>query len=186
MKETIREQILYKRTKQSPEDKAPKDQKIIESIEALPQFQSAKNILLYIAVQGEVDLSKLINKYSESKNIIIPRINKPDSSLSLYHIKSLNDLKQGTYSIPEPKEGLEEMKPGKIEITLIPGVAFAPNGHRIGYGGGFFDRLLSKINCTKIGIAYQFQIVKNIQGEDHDQKVDIIVTETNVTNISNS
>ncbi|MBU0667990.1 MAG: 5-formyltetrahydrofolate cyclo-ligase [Candidatus Peregrinibacteria bacterium] len=185
MKKQIREQILYKRTQQSPRDKAPKDKKIIETIEKLPEFQNAQNILIYIAIHGEVDLSQLFNKYKGSKNFILPRLNQSDSSLILYHIKSLDDLEKGTFSIPEPKEDLEKIPLEKIDLAIIPGVAFALDGNRIGYGGGSFDRLLLKLNCTKIGIAYQFQIVENIAGEDHDQKVDLIITEANIIHIPN-
>lgn len=186
MKEKIREDILYKRTKQSPNDRAAKDEKIIASIESLPEFKQAKAVLMYIAIHGEVDLTKLFEDYKEEKKFVLPRINRTDNSLDLYHINSLDDLVKGTFSVPEPKEDLEEMQPKDIGLVIVPGVAFAKDGHRVGYGGGFYDRLLKKLTCPKIGVAYEFQIVENVQGEDHDETVDILITETETTHIPNS
>lgn len=183
MKEEIREKILYRRTQQPPADKAPKDEKIIQAIKELPEFQKAKTVLMYIAIHGEVDLTKLFEEYRESKKFLLPRVNQKEMTLSLYHIKSMDDLEKGSFSIPEPREGLPQIPMEDIELAIIPGVAFAPDGHRVGYGGGFYDRLLKKINCPKIGVAYEFQIVENIEGEDHDARVDIIVTEGRLARI---
>lgn len=185
MKEEIREKILYKRTSQAPSDKTPKDEKIVQTLEALPEFQSAKNIMIYIAIHGEVDLGALFNKYKEEKNFILPRVERENSVLHLFHVKSLDDLTKGSFSISEPKEGLEQIQPEELNLVIVPGVAFATDGHRIGYGGGFYDRLLKKVTCPKIGVAYEFQIVENVHGEEHDESVDIIITEAQKLNITN-
>lgn len=186
MKQKIREQILYKRAKQSPRDKAPKDDAIIQHIENLPEFQKATNILMYVSIHGEVDLTKLFEKYKEEKKFILPRVNREDSTLLLYHIKSFKDLVKGTFNVSEPKENLEQIPPEKIEFAIIPGVAFALDGHRVGYGGGFYDRLLKKTSCPTIGIAYEFQIVENVPDEDHDEKVDIVITEDQATHTNST
>lgn len=184
MKKEIREKILYKRTSQSPDDKAPKDEKILQTLEELPEFQKAKNIMVYIAIHGEVDLEKLFHKYKEEKNFILPRVEREKNALHLFHVKSLDDLVKGSFSISEPTEGMEQIEPEELNLIIVPGVAFANDGHRIGYGGGFYDRLLKKLTCPKIGVAYEFQIVENVHGEEHDESVDIIVTEANTIRIS--
>jgi len=186
MKQEIREKLLYKRTTQSPRDKKPKDKKIVESIESLPEFQKAKKILIYMAINGEVDTTDLFEKYKEEKQFILPRVNIENTTLTLYHIKSLEDLEKGTFRIPEPSQDLEKVKPEEIDLAIIPGIAFAKNGHRIGYGGGFYDKLLKKINCPTIGIAYEFQIIETIPTEDHDEKTNILITENNIIHISTS
>jgi 5-formyltetrahydrofolate cyclo-ligase len=186
MKEQIREQILYKRTAQPPSEKKPKDEKIIEQIEKLPEFQQAKSVLMYIAIHGEVDLTQLFEKYKEEKKFVLPRVNRQNNEMDLYHITSLEDLEKGTFSIPEPKTELEKIPMEQLGLAIIPGVAFALNGHRIGYGGGFYDRLLKKLSCAKIGVAYEFQIVENIQGEEHDSTVDTIITESQTHKVQTS
>ncbi len=184
MKEQIREQILYKRAKQDPTVKKPKDEQIISFIESLPEFEKAENILIYISIHGEVDLEEMFNKHKEDKRFIVPRISRSDNSLDLYKITSMEDLVKGTFDVPEPKEDLEQINPEDIDIVIVPGVAFAKNGHRVGYGGGFYDRLLKKTTCPKIGVAYEFQIVENIDGEDHDEMVDYLITEKEITHIT--
>jgi len=184
MKEQLREKILYQRTKQSPRDKAPKDQKITDFIQSLPEFQQAQEVLIYIAIHGEVDLTTLFEGKKGEKRFILPRVRREDNTLALYHVNSLDDLEKGTFSIPEPKLNLEKVEIETVDLAIIPGVGFGLDGHRIGYGGGFYDRLLGKMNCPKIGVAYEFQIVENIEAEDHDEKIDIIVTEEKITHIS--
>ncbi len=177
-KAEIRVEILTKRLKQLPMMKAQRDRRIIDTVDSMPEFISAKNILFYIPIHGEVDLTFLFEKYGEQKSFILPRVVKDAQELTLYKIKSLDDLEEGSFRIPEPKTNLESIEPEKLEFIILPGVAFAPDGHRIGYGQGFFDRLLKKTSCLKIGVAYEFQIVENIPGEDHDVPVDRIVTES--------
>jgi 5-formyltetrahydrofolate cyclo-ligase len=92
-------------------------------------------------------------------------------------IKNLKQVELGAYKILEPKKHLPRLKPQQIDLAFIPGIAFSRDGHRVGYGKGFYDRLMKKLTCPKIGIAYEFQIVNNIPGEKHDVPVDMIITE---------
>lgn len=177
-KEEIRVEILTKRLKQLPMMKNQRDKRIIETIDSIPEFINAKNILFYIPIHGEVDLTFLFEKYKDQKNFILPRVVKDSKELTLYIIKNLNDLEEGSFRIPEPKTNLKTTSPDQLDCIILPGVAFAPDGHRIGYGQGFFDRMLKKTSCLKIGVAYEFQIVENIPEEDHDVPVDRIVTES--------
>lgn len=186
MKEKIREQILYKRAKQSPDDKKPKDQKIIEFIENLAEFQKAQEVVIYISIHGEVDLSELFEKHKEEKSFILPRVNRSDNRLDLYKINNLEDLVKGSFDVPEPPENLEQVNVEELDLIIVPGIAFAKDGHRVGYGAGFYDRLLKKVSCPKIGVAYEFQIVENTGGEDHDEPVDYVITEKEITPISTS
>ena len=177
-KEEIRVDILTKRLKQLPMMKNQRDKRILETVDSIPEFGKAKNVLFYIPIHGEVDLTQLFENYKEQKNFILPRVVKESKDLTLYIIKNLEDLEEGAFHIPEPKTNLETIDPEKIDFIILPGVAFAPDGHRIGYGQGFFDRMLKRTSCLKIGVAYEFQIVENIPGEDHDVPVDRIVTES--------
>lgn len=184
MKQQIRDEILYKRAKLAETEKAPLDNAVTSYIEELPEFQNAKEVLIYIPIHGEVDATELFNKYKEEKKFVLPRIIPKEKKLSLFEIETLDDLEKGTYNIPEPLTHLPQVTPEELDLAIIPGVAYEKNGHRIGYGGGFYDRLIKKLSCPTIGVAYDFQIVKNIEGEDHDEKVDILVTESGAIKIS--
>lgn len=185
MKEELREKMLYKRMNTAPSERSEKSEKIIQTLEQLPEFQQAKNIMIYMAIHGEVDLEKLFYKHKKDKNFILPRIERENSALHLFHVKSLDALVKGSFSISEPKDDLEQIEPEDLDLVIVPAIAYANDGHRIGYGGGFYDRLLKKLTCPKIGVAYEFQIIENVHGEEHDESVDLIVTETNTLRISN-
>ncbi len=176
MKQKIRSELLLKRLQQHPLKKRNKDEKIVKKLLAHKGFKKAKTILFYLPVKGEVDLSELIFKLKLNKKFVLPRVSGK-TTLNLYKVKNLKDLEPGSYKILEPKKNLPKIKPAQIDVALIPGIAFAKDGHRIGYGKGFYDRLLKKLNCPKIGIAYEFQIVNNVAGEKHDTPVDMILTE---------
>ena len=177
MKAKLRIKKLAERKSQNPLKKKLNDQKILKKILAHPLFKKAKLILFYLPIQGEVDLSALLNaKLTTKKTFVLPRT-KTATKLDLHAIKNLTQTKKGRFNIPEPLQSLPKIKPQDIDLILAPGVVFAKNGHRIGYGKGFYDRLLKKTTCPKIGIAYDFQIVNNIAGQPHDVPMDMIITE---------
>jgi len=91
------------------------------------------------------------------------------------------DLSTGSYGILEPREELLGLKStADVELCLVPGVAFDQIGNRIGYGGGYYDRLLDSINGRTVGLAYSFQVLDEIPSEPHDKRVDIVVTEKGI------
>ncbi len=185
-KAQIRVEMLTKRLKQLPMMKKQRDSKIIETIESMQKFKDAQNVLFYIPIHGEIDLTELFNKYKETKSFILPRVVKKKNELTLYKINSFDDLEEGAFRISEPKTDLEQIEPDELNFIILPGIAYSLDGHRIGYGQGYFDRLLKKSDCLKIGVAYEFQIVDNIPGEDHDVPVDIVVTESRTIEIQNT
>lgn len=179
-KEEIRVEILTKRLKHLPMMKIQRDKMILEKMESLEEFKSAKNILFYMPIHGEVDVKPIFEKYKEEKTFILPRVVKQSTELTLYIINDLSELEEGIFHIPEPKTNLQSILPQELEFIILPGVAFAPNGLRIGYGQGYFDRMLKDTNCLKVGVAYEFQIIEDIKGEPHDIKVDRIITENRI------
>ncbi len=175
MKAKLRTENLLKRLSHNPQEKELKDSSIVSKISKISKFKTAKAIMFYLPIKGEVDLTKLFEKHKTNKKFILPRIK--NKTLELIYIENLKDVEKGKYSILEPKKHLKEANPKTIDLILVPGIAFAKNGHRVGYGQGFYDKLLKKTTTFKIGIAYDFQIVKNIKGQKHDIPMNMIVTE---------
>jgi 5-formyltetrahydrofolate cyclo-ligase len=176
MKTKLRSEKKLERLSHHPDQKKDKDILICKRLRRLSVFSHAKRILFYLPIHGEVDLSSLHKGAMHPKEFILPRV-KDERTLHLYHINGIDDVETGKYNILEPKTHLKRAKPAEIDLVLVPGVVYSKNGHRIGYGKGFYDRLLKKIKCPKIGIAYEFQMVENIDGEPHDTPMDVIVTE---------
>jgi 5-formyltetrahydrofolate cyclo-ligase len=183
MKHQLRKNILQKRIKQSLLIKRFKDYRILKRIVKNDVFRDAKNILIYMPIYGEVDITPLFLKFTKNKKFYLPRVISQSKSLDIHEINTLNDLEEGSFNIPEPQKHHNCIDPSKLDLVLMPGVAFALNGHRVGYGHGYFDKMLKKTKCPKIGIAYDFQIVQSIRGELHDVPVDMIITEKRIIKI---
>jgi len=156
---------------------------ICKQIEKLSLYKKAKTIAFYFAKNKEVSLKYLIGKaFLENKKVFLPKIWIKERTLTFHQIFSFADLKPGPFNLLEPPSKNPELKPKYFEIIFVPGVAFDFGKGRIGYGGGFYDKILNKTKAFKIGVAFSFQIFKELPLEKHDQKVDIIITERGIIN----
>jgi 5-formyltetrahydrofolate cyclo-ligase len=185
MKQTLKQEIFKKRNSLNKEDINKKSIEIKNNLFSLPEFKKAKNIVIYVSFNSEVDTKEIIKELlkNKEKKVIVPFVEKNNPILQLSELKDLNELEPKTFDILEPKEkSIREFNPEKVDMILIPGVVFDLNGHRIGYGFGYYDRFLKTIknNHIKIGLAYDFQIVDKIPEEQHDVPMDVIVTDDKV------
>lgn len=166
---------------------------ITERVLCHPFFQCADMIFCYVAFREEVDTEELIHTALKmGKTVAVPKVHG-ENQMNFYKIHSLTELMPGYQGIMEPKTEnpeqwkINEIKPGladagaktgKRAVMLLPGAAFDKAGNRIGYGGGFYDTYLQKYPCFyKIGLAFSVQCVKEIPAENHDIRVDLIMTE---------
>ena len=187
MKQTLKSEIFEKRKALSKEEIKEKSSKIKENLYSLEEFKKAKNILFYVSFNDEVDTHEIIKELlaNKEKNIIVPYVVKNNPILQLSEIKNFNELEPKTWGILEPKdEFIRKFDIENVDLVIIPGIVFDQNGHRIGYGYGYYDRFLKKLdkNVVKIGFGFEFQIVDKIPEEKHDVPVDIMVTEKRVIN----
>jgi len=97
-------------------------------------------------------------------------------------IKDFRELEEGKYRILEPVDA-KEVDLDEIDIVLVPGIAFDKKGHRIGYGKGYYDSFLRKVNALKIGLCMDFQIVDKIPSNEWDVGMDIVVSEKQVIKV---
>ena len=138
------------------------------------------SVAVYLASSDEIDLTNFIIK-SLKRNITIASPRWNGKAYELAKIKSLNkeDLNKGPMNILEPF-GTETIEPKNITMWIIPGLAFSLTGGRLGYGGGWYDRLLADASnaSLKIGVAHSFQIVDDIPVEEHDIRLNKIVTDS--------
>ncbi len=178
MKNSIRKEILELRKQHANAEADSK--KIVKNILSLPQIQNSKVFLLYYPHKNEVDLAELFKILtSQNKITLFPKTK--DNKIIPIQVNSLSQLKKGNFGILEP-EG-REFPLEKIDVVFVPAVAFDKNGHRIGYGKGYYDRFLSNFKGIKVGVAYDFQIVDKFPTEPHDVPVDYIITPTKILKI---
>jgi 5-formyltetrahydrofolate cyclo-ligase len=184
MKRDIRKEILKKRDEISPDVKLVKNALIKERLFTLPEFISAKTVFFYASFRSEVEtLSMIKESLKMGKSVVLPRVDKEKHRLRLYEIKDGSELSPGYMGIPEPSLRDERLvNLDDIDVVIIPGAAFDYSGNRLGYGGGYYDILLSesKKKIPIIALAYEEQLVDSIPSETHDVKVDMIVTDKRV------
>ncbi len=114
------------------------------------------------------------------KRIVLPKVDEINHRLILYRIKKLERIKTGFMGIPEPALPEKRIINVKdIDLIIVPGIAFDYSGNRLGYGGGFYDILLSNVikKVTIVALAFEEQLLRSIPSESHDIKVDIIITD---------
>lgn len=142
---------------------------------------AVNNIFIYNSFDNEVDTSKLINIFlSNNKSVYIPKIiNIETSKMVACKLPSATHLTSGHYNIKEPNESCTELSES-FDIAIIPGIAFSKDGHRIGFGKGYYDLFLNNNKCIKIGLGYSFQIVENIKNDVHDIAMNYVITEKDI------
>lgn len=182
MKHLIRKKILSVRKRHKEEDRVIKDKEIEDKMFSLPEFKKAKIILFYVSIKGEVRTDNAISESLErGKHILVPFADLKKRELLISEIKDLDELSPGAFGIPEPKNP-KEFPLEKIDMVVIPGIAFDREGNRVGYGMGFYDRFLKtlKPRIPRIALAYDFQIVGEIPTDGHDVRIHKIITEKEI------
>ncbi|OIP79955.1 5-formyltetrahydrofolate cyclo-ligase [Candidatus Peregrinibacteria bacterium CG2_30_44_17] len=180
-KTRIRTEIKQKRQSLGRLRKSILDRKIRAQIERYEPFLSARTVLLYASMNDEIDTLKLIKKHHATKRILLPTVCTDTSSLKLYELTDMTSLKAGYQGILEiPHCEATERTHEDIDLCIVPGLAFDNRGHRIGYGKGFYDGLLSKVAAPKVALAYDFQVVEEVPKEDHDIPVNSIITPSEI------
>lgn len=173
-KEELRKRILKERLDQDPAKKAERDRLIRERLSSLPEFQRAKVILLYYPIKGEPDLRPLFPEILADGTLVLPKVRGED--LALVRVEDLRKFKPGAFGILEP-EGDGQVDPEEVDLAVVPGVVFDRECFRIGFGKGFYDRLLRRIKAPKVGVAYSFQVVRDLPKDPWDVPLDLVLTE---------
>ena len=180
-KSKIRKEIIEKRLNLTQEEVSLASQEICSRILELDAYKEADIVLAYMSIRNEICLDSVIEKaLQDGKRVYIPKT-FPDRRMEFY----LYDGKfaRGSFGIMEPanQEASAVFDETSLHNVLVlePGVAYDRAGNRLGYGGGYYDTFLSKINRDKffvVGIGYEFQIVESIPTDEHDIKPDMIIT----------
>jgi 5-formyltetrahydrofolate cyclo-ligase len=182
MKNVLRKTFVQERDTLSAKTIKNKSAVIIHKLLLLEEIQRAQIIFFYISFKGEVYTHGLIKSLIKSKAVVVPLVtDTKKKTLLLSQLQSWSHLSPGSFGILEPREEyIKEVPYGDIEVAVVPGVLFDVRCHRIGYGGGYFDRLLKKLTAIKIGLAFDTQIIETIPQEKHDVSMDKIITDRRI------
>lgn len=181
MKSEIRKSLIQKRMDQKDEEIKHKSHQIFERLINEKILTKHHRILLYKDFRKEVQTDELIDYLLEQGHeVALPRVSEDFKTMTLYLITGDDDLQISSYGILEPIPCKErEIEASSLDLVLSPGVGFTPDCYRIGYGGGFYDKMLSNLsNIFVCGLAFDCQIVNQLPLEEHDQQLDMILTES--------
>jgi len=183
LKKELRRKIQNKRNNLPIWDRKKRSKIIAEKFVNTAYYINSNNILIYYPFRSEIEVTIIIRQaLKNKKNIILPRVH--DRKLKLFYIDNLKkQLEIGAYGIMEPTPGLcRAAKISGIDLVIVPGLVFDKNLNRLGYGGGFYDRLLPLIpvGVKKIALCFDIQVVDSIPVSEHDIKVDLLITDTNI------
>lgn len=175
----------------SREEVLAKSAQIQKLLFELPEFTRAKIIAFYVAKQAsrEVETERMIKESLRiGKHVLVPIVDKVTKKVLFSELRDYDsELALGAFGILEPKPSCQQLIPAhESDLIIVPGVAFDLRGHRLGYGKGYFDRLLREVNSIKpsipfIGLAYELQVVEKLPNTPHDIPINILVTERKVS-----
>ncbi len=177
MKDMLRKEILDIMRNYDKGDLSKKNRELKKKLENLPEFSKAKIIMFYVSTEDEAETQSMIkDALTLGKKVIIPYLGREEILLS--ELKDFNELEKGKFGILEPKkEYIRKFDAGKVDLIIAPGIVFDKKCRRIGFGEGYYDRLLRKSKAVKVGLAYDFQVVEYIPAPVHDVLLDYIVTD---------
>ncbi len=185
IKAKLRREILARRDALPQEDRRSRSASIAGALFALPEYRAAGTVLFYVSFRSEVSTRRMIEQaVSHGKKVLAPKVDRRRRELRLFEIKDLSaDLEAGYMNIYEPVEKrTREASPEEPDLVVMPGVGFDEKGNRLGYGGGYYDRLAMKLRSgiRLVALAFEEQMVDEVPSLSHDRKVDMIITETRV------
>ncbi|MBO7234327.1 MAG: 5-formyltetrahydrofolate cyclo-ligase [Paludibacteraceae bacterium] len=171
-KKELRAQVRQKKSAYTPAQLVEISVSIIEKLKANSKFHAAHTICLYSSLPDEVDTHSLIEELKSEKRILLPSIE--DGDIVLHKYTSSDDLAHGEYGIQE-SQGAIFTDYNQIDLVVVPGMAFDPQGNRLGRGKGYYDRFLCKTHAHKIGICFPFQYFDFIPHDEHDIRMDEVI-----------
>ena len=180
-KKDIRARFLLQREALPQKDRLEKSRLISDRFLRSTEFRAAQSIHFYLATPSEVQTDEMIRSALRlNKRVAVPIIDSANRSIALSEWAAFDreKLQPGPFGILQPRpEFRKEVKLEKIDLWVIPGVAFDLSGNRLGFGGGYYDRLLVRAKGVVIGLAFEAQISSELPVVHTDRKVDIIITE---------
>lgn len=152
-----------------------------ENAARLPAFKRAGILLAYKPIKGECSPDALVDLARRSGKRVAFPLCLEDHRLALYIAESEEDFTGGAYGISEPDpKRCRSITAGEIDFAVIPGIAFDTDCNRLGRGAGYYDRLLNGFRGVKAGFAYQCQIFPSVPAQEHDVKMDFVVTNNGI------
>lgn len=181
-KEIIRRRLLEQRKAISETAFRKASSEIISKLRQQSEYKKAKTIHCYVSINNrrEVNTHGLIKKMlATDKDVVVPVTKIQEGTLSHIRLSSYDKLEENKWGVLEPTDG-DQVSPDLLDLVIVPMVGGDEQCNRIGYGQGFYDRFLSDVDCPKIGLLFEKNVVKELPTEDYDIPLDKILTEARI------
>ena len=179
-KSTLRRFFLQKRKfllEKNPEKKRSLDLEIQSRLLMSEEYRNASLVLCYVSRDFEIDtLGVLLAALSNGKRVAVPKC-EDDGGMRFYPIKSLSDLKTGSFGIKEPKENSRPLEEFGGSICICPALCCDMRGYRVGFGKGYYDRFLKTYEGGTLSLCYSDALIPAIDAQAYDIPVHIVVTD---------
>ncbi|HOC93790.1 MAG TPA: 5-formyltetrahydrofolate cyclo-ligase [bacterium] len=182
-KKQVREQVSAARDALSHSRLAALSSSVERRLFDFHPFASCSFPLFFVSFRSEILTEGMIKKsLSSGKRVAVPVTKIKKRELVPSELKDFDaELAEGAYGVPEPKpEFLRPVSPLELDFVAMPGLAFDRSGNRLGYGGGFYDRFVSRLRpgVPLVALAFSFQLLDSVPTGEHDRKIDAIVTDS--------
>ena len=184
-KTTMRRAMSAARDAMNEDERARASASISTRVVDLPRFRSARRVALFAAIGSEVDVRGIeAAAISAGRETCYPRVMKSTGGASAeiaFFVARRDELVPGAMKIPEPVPAASRVAPTSIDFFVVPGLAFDAAHRRLGYGKGFYDRVLAAAPAAaKVGVAFDLQLVDEVPATAADVTLDLVVTESRV------
>ena len=187
LKAALRREILAARDALPAAERAEISAHITDELLTLDAYRNAACVLAYMSFGSEFNTAQLVlDVLANGKQLCLPRLDRETRQLELHIADNLEHLENGVWGIREPRVESPRADLTRIDFVLLPGVAFTPRCERLGYGGGYYDRLIMRFarRPPLVAAAYALQIRDEIPLAANDQRVDAVATEDSFYRVS--
>jgi 5-formyltetrahydrofolate cyclo-ligase len=169
----------------APEDRRERASLATRRLVGLEAFRKATVVMLYMAMETELDTTAIaLRAFQLGKVVCVPRVDWERRDMHAVEVSSFDDhiMEVDEHGVRMPVGG-RLVVPESIDLVIVPALAYDPSGNRLGRGGGYYDRFLSRLrrSATKVGLAFDVQIIDEVPIEERDVQVDMIVTDRRAT-----
>ena len=179
-KKQLRAKVRSMERELDPAYKKTADSRIMERVCALPEYRSAETVFCFVGTGREIDTVALLEEIlAQGKRLLVPLCTNP-GIMELREITSLSQLETGAYGILEPKQDTTKVNKSEVDFAVIPCVSCDRAGHRLGQGGGYYDRFFESVTIPSALVCREALLQEYIPAEEHDVVFRKVISETAV------
>jgi 5-formyltetrahydrofolate cyclo-ligase len=184
-KRALRQLMRARREELSPEERARASRALGERLLSLPQVAAAGCLSGFVPTRGEIDVSTAVaDRAAAGARILYPRVTAERPRLRFCAVTPDTRLAPGVFGILEPPEDSPGVPIEEIDVLLVPGLAFDAGGHRVGYGGGYYDETGAALRRAGrgilVGVGFDFQLIERCPAGEGDVPIDYVVTDARI------